>query len=597
MCGVGLIRLRKPLSDYETPLQGLQWVSLLMQKQRNRGQDGAGILCHKGEVPPGQPYWHTRKWLEPTPAWQHLLDSLWKSVQDLSPAQQMQHPFVGPLYLVHLRYGTYGRNTEAELHPMVRQSGWATRSLALAGNFNFTNVAELFERLLALGQKPMSASDTYIILERMGHFLDQMVEGLYREAKSLGLSKTAATAHIRKKWDLADFLGRAARRWDGGYALVGVLGTGEAFAMRDPWGIRPLYYYLSEDVVAVASEMASLQNVFQVPVSEIHEVPPAHVLIVDENVDLRPFAQKQKYASCIFERIYFSRGHALEIYQQRKALGAYVAEKVYASLGHDLQNAVFTYVPNTSQAAFVGLVEALRRYGHPRVEPLIHKDAAIRTFIASAQTRKNLSAFTYDLIYGILRPSQDILVCVDDSVVRGSTLRQALLPALARLEPQKILFVSCAPQIRYPDFYGIDMAWLGDLLAFQAVVALLREKGQEALLAHTYYACKEALPTPQFSERNFVQDLYAPFSEAEIAQKMAQLVRPPTLSCPVELLFQPLDNLPKIFPDTEGNWYFTGNYPTPGGYRSVNLAFIRFYEGKTTTRPYEELAYGGSAAV
>lgn len=499
-------------------------------------------------------------------------------------------PFVGEGYLAHLRYGTFGGYSLEEAHPVLRQSSWPSRMLAIAGNFNLTNADELFERLVALGQHPLHASDTYTILERMGHFLDAYVEALYHEAKVKGYSKLEATAYIRENFPLLAWLGRSARRWDGGYAIAGFLGTGWGFVMRDPWGIRPVYYLATESYLAAASEAAALHNVFEVPPSAVQELPPGHALVVNPNGswEVAPFMEPApKPTRCVFERIYFSRGNSPHIYTERQKLGALLAPEILQRVV--LAQTVFTYVPNTSETAFLGLLRELQVLapGQPiRAEKLIWKDAEGRTFIASPELREALSRHTYDVVMGLVAPT-DTLVCLDDSIVRGTTLRQTLLPTLERLKPARILFVSAAPQIRYPDFYGIDMASLEELVAFQAAIALLRETGQQALLDQTYALCKAAEGTEAFTTTNFVQALYAPFTEAQIAAKIAELVRPPQLSCPLEILFQPVAHLSKAFSRHEGAWYFTGHYPTPGGYRQVNRAFLAYYEARSGRRIYE----------
>ncbi len=575
-----------------SPIWGLKQALLLLHKQRNRGQDGAGLLCYKGDVPHGQPYFHRIRKIAPTPPWRFLSQEIWEAWEKWQAEGQPPDafPFAGTGYLAHLRYGTFGGYTLEETHPVIRQSSWPARSLAIAGNFNLTNADELFERLVALGQHPLYASDTYTILERMGHFLDEYVEALYHEAKAEGYSKPEATTYIKERFPLLAWLGRAARRWDGGYVIAGFLGTGWGFVMRDPWGIRPVYYLATDTCLAAASEAAALHNVFEVMPSAVQELPPGHALAVSPNGawEVAPFTEPAaKPTRCVFERIYFSRGNSPHIYSERQRLGGLLAPAILRRV--DPSQVIFTYVPNTSETAFLGLIRELRELvpDQPiRAEKLIWKDTEGRTFIASPDLRETLSRHTYDVVMGLVSPT-DTVVCLDDSIVRGTTLRRTLLPTLGRLQPARIVFVSAAPQIRYPDFYGIDMASLGELVAFQAAIALLRETGQTALLDQTYALCKAAEGTEAFTTTNFVRALYAPFTEEQIAAKIAELVRPPQLSCPLEILFQPVEHLPKAFSRHEGTWYFTGHYPTPGGYRQVNRTFLAYYEARAQRRAYE----------
>jgi amidophosphoribosyltransferase len=563
---------------------------------RNRGQDGAGLLCYKGEVAPGQPYFSLRRRVEPLPSWRFLVQEVWQEWDTWLKAEKPPEtfPFAGVGYLAHLRYGTFGGYSLEETHPVLHLASWPARSLAIAGNFNLTNTPELFERLLDLGQHPLYSSDTYVILERMGHYLDSYVETLYQQAKAQGLSKREATTYIREHFPVREWLARSARRWDGGYVIGGFTGTGWGFVLRDPAGIRPAYYYADEEVIVVASEAAALHNVFATDLSEVHELPPGHALIAtpDGQWDIQPFVETLPTpARCTFERIYFSRGNSPNLYQERQHLGRLLANEVFKRLSDNLTHVVYTYVPNTSETAFLGLIQEMARLyaqqGHPlRAEKLIWKDAEGRTFIASPTLRKDLSTSAYDVVLGIVQP-EDTLVCIDDSIVRGTTLRQTLLPTLARLRPARLLFLSSAPQIRYPDFYGIDMSSLEELIAFQAVIALLKETHQTDLLEHTYHLCKRAEGTDEFYQTNFVRALYAPFSEAQIAAKIAELVTPPGFAIPLEIIFQPVENLRRVFTRHTGAWYFTGQYPTPGGYAQVNRAFLLFYEARSPRRTYE----------
>lgn len=616
MCGVVWVRLLKPLEAYPSPVWGLRQVSLLLQKQRNRGQDGAGLLTYKAHAQPGSPYFFRRRLIAPRPPWKFLLEEIWQAweAHQREGKDPYAFPFVGEAYLAHLRYGTFGGYTLDETHPVLRQNSWPSRSLTLAGNFNLTNAQELFQRLVELGQHPLFRSDTYTILERMGHFLDEYVENLYQEAKNAGLSKADATKYITERFPITEWLARSARRWDGGYVIAGFIGNGWGFVMRDPLGIRPAYYLALPEVLAMASEAAALHNVFGVYPDQVKELPPGHALIVSPtgSWDIQPFTEPApKPARCSFERIYFSRGNSPHIYNERKTLGALLAHEIARLLNYNFEKVIFTYIPNTSQAAFWGLLKELenililRQYKriqqeNPseeelrsilqqriRAEYLVWKDTQSRTFISAPELREEMSRYVYDVIYNVVKPGEDTLVCLDDSIVRGTTLRQTLLRTLARLKPAHLIIASSAPQIRYPDFYGIDMASLGDLIAFQAAVALLKEYNLEEVLAHTYNLCKKAEGTEAFSQNNYVKAIYAPFTEAQIAAKVAELVKPPELECPLTIVYQPADNLPKALPNHRGDWYFTGNYPTPGGYIQVNRAFMQFYEGRTNKRAYE----------
>ncbi|MCS7162880.1 MAG: amidophosphoribosyltransferase [Bacteroidia bacterium] len=619
MCGVVWLRLRQPLETYPTPLWGLQKVSLLLQKQRNRGQDGAGLLTLKLTVPPGRPYFFRRRLITPNPSWKFLIEGIWAEWEAWEKAQKplQDFPFLGEAYLAHLRYGTFGGYTLEETHPVLRRGSWRARALAIAGNFNLTNVDELFQRLIEIGQHPISRSDTYTILERLGHFLDEIVEALYLEAKGQGLSKVEASTYIASRFPIYEWLARSARRWDGGYVIAGWIGNGWGFVMRDPWGIRPAYYLALPEVLAVASEAAALHNVFGVSPSAVCELPPGHALTVapDGTWQVQPFAQAApKPSRCSFERIYFSRGNSPHIYTERKTLGALLAHEIARLLDYKFDRVVFTYIPNTAQSAFWGLIKELEnilaseqlrqlRSGslseeewrrllpqRIRAEYLIWKDTESRTFISAPALRTSMARHVYDVIYDVLEPGQDTLVCLDDSIVRGTTLRETLLRTLLRLRPARLIIASTAPQLRYPDFYGIDMAALGDLIAFRAAVRLLEEHHLTEILHHTYALCQRAYGTEAFVQNNFVKAIYAPFTEAQIAAKIAELVKPPEMDIPLILVFQPIQNLSKALPNHRGDWYFTGDYPTPGGYRQVNLAFMQFYEGKLQRRAYETVS-------
>lgn len=616
MCGIVWLRLLKPLESYPSAVWGLRKVSLLLQKQRNRGQDGAGLLTYKAQVPAGRPYFYTKKLVQPSPPWRFLVEQIWEEWEaweknDHSP---YHFPFVGEGYLAHLRYGTFSGYGLEDAHPVIRLNSWPSRTLAIAGNFNLTNTEELFNRLVEMGQHPLHRGDTYTILERMGHFLDEEVEALYQQAKAKGYSKSEASEYIKEHFPIARWLGRSARRWDGGYVIAGWVGNGWGFVMRDPLGIRPAYYLVTEEALAVASEAAALHNVFGVPPEKVQELPPGHLLTVSPTGEWRiePFTETtSKPTRCSFERIYFSRGNSPHIYTERKTLGALLAHEIARALDYRFEHVIFTYIPNTSQAAFWGLLkelenililrqfrqiqsqklseEELRSLLQQRIraEYLVWKDTQSRTFISSPHLRKEMSRYTYDVIYNIVTPEKDTLVCLDDSIVRGTTLQETLLQTLGKLRPARLIIASSAPQIRYPDFYGIDMASLHDLIAFQAAIALLKEYNLTEVLDQTYALCRRTYGTEEFLRNNYVKAIYAPFTEAQIAAKIAELVRPPQWEVPLTIIYQPVENLSKALPNHRGDWYFTGNYPTPGGYRQVNLSFMQFYEGKVQRRAYE----------
>ncbi|MCS6895103.1 MAG: amidophosphoribosyltransferase [Bacteroidia bacterium] len=619
MCGIVWLRLLRPIEEYPSPVWGLQKVALLLQKQRNRGQDGAGLLTYKARVPSGKPYFYVKKLVRPAPPWKFLVEEIWAEwdAWQKTQASLYDFPYLGEGYLAHLRYGTFSGYGIEDTHPVLRLNSWPSRSLAIVGNFNLTNTQELFDRLTEMGQHPLHYSDTYTVLERMGHFLDEYVENSYQEAKVQGLSKSEASDYIRRTFPITDWLGRSARRWDGGYVIAGWLGNGWGFVMRDPLGIRPAYYLATEAALAVASEAAALHNVFEISPEKVQEIPPGHALVISPEGQwrLEPFTTPApKPSRCSFERIYFSRGNSPHIYTERKTLGALLAHEVARVIDYNFERTIFTYIPNTSQTAFWGLLkelenililrqfrqiqsqklseEELRALLHQRIraEYLVWKDTQSRTFISSPELRREMSRHTYDVIYNIVQPGKDTLVCLDDSIVRGTTLRETLLRTLGHLRPARLIIASSAPQIRYPDFYGIDMASLHDLIAFQAAVALLKEQNMTEVIEHTYALCRRTYGTEEFSRNNYVKALYAPFTEAQIAAKVAELVRPAEIEVPLTIVYQPVENLTKALPNHRGDWYFTGNYPTPGGYRLVNLSFMQFYEGKLLHRSYERVS-------
>ena len=621
-CGIALVRLLKPLEYYQakygTSLYGLQKLHLLMQKQHNRGQDGAGMACVKFDLPPGKKYINRIRSNSATPI-KSIFDKAYRELEVL----RKQHPgrlndvewlkenipFTGELFLGHLRYGTYGGNEVKNLHPLKRANNWKTRNLLVAGNFNMTNNDELLAHLIELGQYPQETSDTVTVLEKIGHFLDEENERLYRKLKKKGVSKKEATAQIIENLYLLPILRESAKRWDGGYVIGGLLGHGDAFVMRDPAGIRPAFYYADDEIVVAASERPVIQTALDVPIEKVKEIKPAHALIIRKNGTLREeaFIDPLPKKSCSFERIYFSRGSDRDIYLERKKLGYLLGGPVLEAIGYDLKNTVFSYIPNTASVAFQGLVERLHDFtieqveqkilaeqgkltkerlevifaNRPRIETIAVKDAKLRTFITTDNQRDDLVAHVYDVTYGIVRNQVDTLVVLDDSIVRGTTLKQSIIRILDRLHPKKIIIVSSAPQIRYPDCYGIDMARLGDFIAFRAAIALLKEHHKENIINEVYAKAKAQENLPKEEVVNPVKAIYAPFTPEQLSGKIAQLVTAPDIQAGVEVIYQTIENLHKAIPHHKGDWYFTGDYPTPGGNKVVNQAFINYVEGKT----------------
>lgn len=627
-CGVALVRLRQPLAYYQekygSPLWGFTKLFLLMEKQHNRGQDGAGVACVKLEVPAGEPFLFRERNVKSNP-----LDKIFRLLLDqynAKVAAGVIHPefadtvkqnfdFGGELLLGHLRYGTSGGYNLSSCHPYFRRSSWPTRNLALCGNFNLTNTAELNASLIGMGQHPIFATDTQAILEKIGFFLDEEHEDIYRFLRTRDLAGAALSRAISEDLDVARVLTRAAQKWDGGYTLCGLIGNGDAFVARDPSGIRPCWWFQNDEVVAFASERAPLMTVFDLALEEVKEVPPGHVVVIKRRgeIQVKEFTPPLARASCSFERIYFSRGNDFDIYRERQALGGKLADQVMRAIGHDWANTVFSFIPNTAEVAYYGLMSALRsrrrdevkaailaasRRGElteplldelilrnwPRGEKVVSKDIKIRTFIGQEDMRNQLSSHVYDITYGSVKPG-DILVCVDDSIVRGTTLRKSILRILSRLNPRKIVIVSTAPQIRYPDCYGIDMSELGKFVAFEAAVELLRECGKAALLDEVYVRCRTEVQSG--GGTNHVRALYEPFTPEEISAKIVERVRPREIAWEggIEILFQTIENLHAAVPQHLGDWYFTGKYPTPGGYRVVNQAYVNYYE-KNAGRSY-----------
>ena len=618
-CGVALLRLLKPLEFYHkkygTSLYGLKKMYLLMEKQHNRGQDGVGLANVKLDVEVGKRYISRKRSVATNPlqdvfqqANKRFVELEKNDPEKLKDPQWMKEnlPFTGELFLGHLRYGTFGGNTIEQCHPFLRQNNWKTRNLVLAGNFNMTNVDELFQQLVDLGQHPKEMSDTVTILEKIGHFLDQENDAIYYKNKDK-FSKKEITKVIEDGLDLQEILVQAAKYWDGGYVICGLLGHGDSFALRDPNAIRPAYYYKDDEVVVVASERPVIQTAFNLTADKVHEIKRGHALIIrkDGRVEEKQVREPLEKTSCSFERIYFSRGNDKDIYNERLELGKRVFPKVLEAIDNDVKNTVFSYIPNTAEVSYFGLLKSCNSYlnqvktkkiqelgdhpSHdeiakimeisPRAEKIAIKDAKLRTFIASDIGRDDLVAHVYDVTYGQVK-STDNLVVIDDSIVRGTTLKKSIIRILDRLNPKKIVVVSSAPQIRFPDCYGIDMAKMGDFIAFQAAVALLKDTNQEKLLVATYNKCKAQENLPKEEMVNYVQDIYSPFTADEISTKISQLLTPEGTNAEVEIIYQSISDLHASCPDHLGDWYFTGNYPTPGGVKVVNKAFMNYMEGK-----------------
>ena len=625
-CGIALLRLKKPLEyyldKYGSVLWGLNKMHLLMEKQHNRGQDGAGIANIKLDMQPGERYISRTRSVQKNPT-QDIFDQInakFKAVYDENPAAlkdvdylKRNVGFTGEVFLGHLRYGTYGRNSIESCHPFLRQSNWMTRNLVVAGNFNLTNVDELFGTLVELGQHPKEKSDTVTVMEKIGHFLDVENEELYAHYKSLGYAKADIYSRIQDEIKIDHILKKASDRWDGGYAMAGLLGHGAAFVLRDPSGIRPAFWYEDDEICVVASERPVIQTAFNLKVEDIQELKPGHALIIEKKGQVKEIQinAPRELKQCSFERIYFSRGSDADIYKERKALGRLIVKNVLDSIGHDYDNSVFSFIPNTAEVSFYGLIKGLEEAlnaakikqiqalgagastdaiaevvnRRARIEKIAIKDAKLRTFITQDDSRDDLVAHVYDITYGSVRRGTDNLIVIDDSIVRGTTLRQSILRILDRLGPKKIVVVSSAPQIRYPDCYGIDMAKMGDFIAFEAAIALLRETGKAQLIDEVYKAALEQVQLPKEQVKNVVQRIYEPFTDIEISAKIAQMLTPVGMQAEVEIIYQSVENLHLACPKHTGDWYFTGNYPTPGGNKVVNRAFINWME-KRNERAY-----------
>lgn len=615
-CGLAFIRLLKPLQyyydKYGTALYGMKKLELLMQKQRNRGQDGAGIATIKLDMQPGSRFISRRRSMSPTYL-EDVFSGIYGHFDELDEDKladgawlKENMPYTGEVILGHLRYGTHGSNSIESVHPFLRLNNWITRNLVMAGNFNLTNVQTLFDELISFGQHPKEKSDTVTVMEKIGHFLDDEVQKLFSWFKAEGYDNQKITNLISEKLDVRRVLQRATRKFDGGYVMAGLMGHGDAFMLRDPNGIRPAFYYHDDEVVVMASERPAIQTGFNVSINSVKELQPGHALIVKkdgrvmEEMVMEPLERK----GCSFERIYFSRGNDRDIYLERKKLGELLAAKVLKEIDYDMENTIFSFIPNTAEVAFYGLVEGLHKELNqikkkrilelgdkvsqeevdsifrmqPRVEKLAVKDAKMRTFIADDTHRGNLVSHVYDVTYGLVNNEKDTLVLVDDSIVRGTTLRDSIIQILSTLKPKKLIIVSSAPQIRYPDCYGIDMSIMNKFVAFKALVALLKESGKENLIEETYLQCKKELEKQPEHISNPVQKLYDLFDYEQISNKIAEIVTPKDISPEVKVIYQTVDNLREACPDNNGDWYFSGDYPTPGGMRVVNKAFINFVE-------------------
>ncbi len=625
-CGIALVRLLKPLEHYQVQhgswRYGLEKLYLLMEKQRNRGQDGAGVVSLRMDTPPGRSYFN-RKRETGSSAINEIFKDIYSRFEDAEKENpeafidpnwaRANLPFVGEAYLGHLRYGTFGSNNIANLHPVMRENNWRTRNLVLAGNFNLTNVDELFNTLIELGQNPKEYSDTVTMLEKVGHFLDEENQRLFDEYKTQGFSNVDITEKIGKNIDVSKVLEVASKRWDGGYTVAGMLGHGDLFAMRDPWGIRPAFYYQDEEVVIVASERPVIQTAMNVHFDRVKEVPPGHALVVKKNgeISINQIREKQERKSCSFERIYFSRGSDKEIYRERKKLGELLVPQILEAIDYEVDQTVFSFIPNTAESAFYGMVKGVEDHmfvkkmnelmklkgkcsqedilkimtERARIEKVAIKDLKLRTFISQDKGRKDMVSHVYDVTYGTIRRGIDNLVIIDDSIVRGTTLKQSIIKILDRLDPKKIVVVSSSPQIRYPDCYGIDMAKLGDFAAFQAAIELLKENEMEHVINEVFKKCDQQKDLPKEEYVNYVTDIYKPFTQQEVSNKIAEMLTDSVVKAEVKIVYQSIENLHKAVPNDLGDWYFTGDYPTPGGNKVVSTSFLNYIHG-INTRAY-----------
>jgi len=621
-CGIALLRLKKPLdfyvNKYGTAFYGLNKLYLLMEKQHNRGQDGAGVANIKFDMKPGERYISRARSVDPKPL-QDIFSKInkrFQEIEDVNPAllQDIDYlkknaGFTGELFLGHLRYGTFGKNSIESCHPFLRQNNWMTRNLVVAGNFNLTNVDELFDVLLDIGQHPKEKSDTVTVLEKIGHFLDEENEALYQEYKAQGYNNKEISSKIAEKLDIVSILKRSSEDWDGGYAMSGLFGHGDAFVLRDPSGIRPVFWYEDDEVCVVTSERPVIQTAFNLKKEEIHELNPGHALIIKKNgtISEELINAPTRVQQCSFERIYFSRGNDFDIYNERKELGNLLVPQIMKSIDNDLDNSVFSFIPNTAEMSFYGMMKGLENHlnleklqaiqdlkgdineeklrqilmRRARFEKIAIKDAKLRTFITQDDSRDDMVAHVYDITYGTVQRGKDNLVVIDDSIVRGTTLKQSILRILDRLDPKKIVVVSSAPQIRFPDCYGIDMARMGDFIAFEAAIELLKESNRNYIIDDVYRKCKEQELLPKEQIKNYVKEIYAPFTPEQISLKISELLKPVDIKGEVEIVYQTVQNLHKACPNHTGDWYFTGDYPTPGGNKVVNKAFMNYVEGSS----------------
>lgn len=615
-CGVAMIRLMKPLAYYQrkygTWMYGLNKLYLMMEKQHNRGQEGAGLACVKLEANPGEEYMFRERALG-AGAITEIFTAVQGKFKDVSPEllhdaayAQRCLPFAGEIYMGHLRYSTTGKSGLSYVHPFLRRNNWRAKNLALCGNFNMTNVDEIFEQITAEGQHPRIYSDTYIMLEQVGHRLDREVERLYQQYKQEGLEGMDITHAIEEHIDLSNVIRSSSKDWDGGYVICGLTGSGESFAMRDPWGIRPAFWYMDDEIMVLASERPVIQTTLDVPVDSVHELLPGQALLMSKAGKMRlvQVNKAKNVKPCSFERIYFSRGSDVDIYRERKMLGEKLVDPILKAVDYDLEHTVFSFIPNTAEVAFYGLLEGFDNYlnqlkikeiealGHTpdheelekilsmriRSEKVAIKDIKLRTFIAEGNSRNDLAAHVYDITYGSLVPYVDNLVVIDDSIVRGTTLKQSIIKILDRLHPKKIVIVSSSPQVRYPDYYGIDMAKMSEFIAFKAAIELLRERGMCDVIEQAYKKSKAQVGLPKEQMVNYVKEIYAPFSDEEISVKMVELLTPKGIQAKVEIVYQTREGLREACPKHLGDWYFSGDYPTPGGVRLLNQAFIDYIE-------------------
>ena len=618
-CGIALIRLRKPLEYYKekygTAFYGVNKMYLMMEKQHNRGQDGAGLASIKLDMKPGERYISRVRSVAQQPI-QDIFSQINSRINqefkdhpdyvDDVAAQKRHIPYIGELLLGHVRYGTFGKNSVESVHPFLRQNNWMHRNLIVAGNFNMTNVSQLFGNLVDLGQHPKEKADTITIMEKIGHFLDDAVAKVYKDLKKEGYTKRECSPLIADRLNVAKILKKSSKNWDGGYAMAGLFGHGDSFVLRDPAGIRPAYYYMDDEIVVVASERPVIQTVFNVPYESVLELEPGHAIITKKSgsTSIKKILKPLERKACSFERIYFSRGSDAEIYKERKLLGKLLLPKVLKAVNQDISNTVFSFIPNTAETSFFGMTESVEDFlnqrktkailegngklsadkvteilsERPRIEKIAIKDVKLRTFITEDSSRDDLVAHVYDVTYGVIKPT-DNLVIIDDSIVRGTTLKKSIVKMLDRLNPKQIIVVSSAPQIRYPDCYGIDMAKLEDLIAFRAMLALLKEDNKYDMVEEVYKKCKAQIELNDKDVKNFVKDLYDQFTDEQISDKIAEMICDDDIKSKVKVIFQTVENLNLACPKNLGDWYFTGNYPTNGGNRVVNKAFINFYEG------------------